>query len=216
MVPSEHLWGQPRQTIGRTLAILIIIFTSASCRPPVDPLLARQFATACTELANAATQRSTGTVIGLDGWYFSATELQHVGAASLAGPSVGDDSVSSVLTVKHQLDDAGIELLLVPVPPKSIIYPDRVSADLAIPIPVPRLDAALEAVYTRLRNHGVNVLDLTDRFIRDRFHPEGPLYCRQDSHWSGTGCVVAADAIAEVVSQRSWAGLLESPSVEPR
>ena len=216
MVPSDHLWGQARRTVAGAITVFITLTASDACRPPDDPLLARRFAAACAELAEAATRRGAGAVAGLDGWYFSAAELRTVGAAARAGPGVRGDAVSSVLAVKRQLDDADVELLLVPVPPKSIIYPDRVAADLGVPIPVPRLDSALEAVYARLRDRGVNVLDLTDRFIRDRFHPEGPLYCRQDSRWSGTGCVVAAHAIAEVVTQRPWADLLESPPVEPR
>ena len=62
-----------------------------------------------------------------------------------------------------------------PVPPKSVIFPEKVSAAVAVPIPVPRLDPALERLYDRLRAGGVDVLDLTDHFIRERFHAEGPL-----------------------------------------
>jgi alginate O-acetyltransferase complex protein AlgJ len=105
---------------------------------------------------------------------------------------------------KQQLDRLGIELLLVPVPPKATIYPDKVSEALTIPIPVPRLDPAHQAFYDRLRADGLEVLDLTDLFIRERFHPEGALYCRTDTHWSGTGCTVAATAIADRVKSRPW------------
>ena len=54
------------------------------------------------------------------------------------------------------------------------------------------------------------MLDLTERFLDDRFHGEGPLYCRQDTHWSGVGCVVAAQAIAEVVRERPWFAALDT------
>ena len=68
----------------------------------------------------------------------------------------------------------------------------------------PRLDLVHHQFYERLRTDGVDVLDLTDLFIAERFHPDGPLYCRTDTHWSGTGCTVAAAAIADRIRRRMW------------
>ena len=99
-----------------------------------------------------------------------------------------------------------------PVPPKAVVFPEKVSGALTIPIPVPRLDPALEETYDRLRADGVDVLDLTDLFIRERFHAEGPLYCRTDTHWSGSGCTTAAAAIAAEVRARPWYAALATES----
>ncbi len=184
---------------GRTRrAALCLALMTLACQSAPDPQLAVRFAATCVELAaNAGSQGST-VVAGLDGWYFAADELERLGATG-DGAS-GGDALSAVVSVHRELQAAGTALLVVPVPPKSIVYADRLTADLEVPIPVPRLDHALEDRYTRLRDAGVDVLDLTRRFIRDRFHPEGPLYCRQDSRWSSTGCIVAAAAIRERVA----------------
>ena len=105
-----------------------------------------------------------------------------------------------------------MELLLAPIPPKFVIFPEKVTGTVAIPIPVPRLDPVLERLYVRLRAGGVDVLDLTDHFIRERFHAEGPLYCRTDTHWSGSGCTTAAAAIAADVRTRRWYAELDTES----
>ena len=48
------------------------------------------------------------------------------------------------------------------------------------------------------------MLDLTPGFLSNRQHPDGPVYCLQDTHWSGVGCVLAASRIADRVRQRRW------------
>lgn len=147
----------------------------------------------------------TPIVTGSDGWYFAAREVSALAAeATGSGPSV-----AAIAAEAERLGRNGVELLVVPVPPKGIVYPDRLAPELDVPIPVRRLDGPLEDTYRHLRAQGVRLVDLTEPFIRDRFHHEGPLYCRQDSHWSGVGCVVAADVIAATVR---GLGVLEAPS----
>ena len=130
--------------------------------------------------------------------------------AAVGSPAA--DPVAVILDAQRRLAASGVELLLVPVPPKAVVFPEKVSGALTIPIPVPRLDPALEQTYDRLRAGGVDVLDLTDLFIRERFHAEGPLYCRTDTHWSGSGCTTAAAAIAAEVRARPWYAALATES----
>ena len=133
-------------------------------------------------------------------------------AIGTAAGSPAADPVAVILDAQRRLAASGVELLLVPVPPKAVVFPEKVSGALTIPIPVPRLDPALEQTYDRLRAGGVDVLDLTDLFIRERFHAEGPLYCRTDTHWSGSGCTTAAAAIAAEVRARPWYATLATES----
>lgn len=220
MVPSDQMAvklgaagvGLNRGGAWRHAAICLALLTLA-CQPALDPQLAVRFAAACAELAAKAGSQGSAVVAGLDGWYFAADELERLGAAG--DGAAGGDALSAVVSVHRQLQAAGTALLVVPVPPKSIVYADRLAADLEVPIPVPRLDHALQDRYTRLRDDGVDVLDLTRRFIRDRFHPEGPLYCRQDSRWSGTGCIVAAAAIGERVAATPALAGISARQFEP-
>lgn len=208
--PGEGRIGRNGSVHGRCIAIGLALVATA-CRPAMDPQLPSRFAATCAELAAEAARLDSAVVTGLDGWYFAAPELERLGAAG-----GDDDALSTVVSVHRQLSRTGTALLVVPVPPKSIIYADRLAEHLDVPIPVPRLDRALEERYTRLREAGVDVLDLTTRFIRDRFHPEGPLYCRQDSRWSSTGCFVAARAIGEVLAAMPALAEVEPLRFEPR
>lgn len=188
--------------------LFLAVSTSAACGgPDVDTLLP-PFRAELQRLATAAEGADQMAVNGVDGWVFAGPELRHLSAERFEERDA--DPLPAILGFKRQLDELGVELLLVPVPPKAAIYPEKVSAALAIPIPVPRLDPTHQAFYDRLRDEGIDVLDLTELFIKDRFHPEGPLYCRTDTHWSGTGCAVAATAIAERVTSRAWYGALET------
>ena len=223
IVPADHMsvnpetWDRGKRRIasdgsrrGHCAAVCLALVATA-CRPALDPQLEGRFAATCSELAAEAAGRDSPVVAGLDGWYFATRELERLGA-----PAGGDDALSTVVSVHRQLLTAGTALLVVPVPPKSIVYADRLAEHLDVPIPIPRLDPTLEERYTRLREAGVDVLDLTTRFIRDRFHPDGPLYCRQDSRWSSTGCFVAARAIGEVVAAMPALAEAEPLRFEPR
>ena len=203
-----------RLVAGAVAATLLV----ACGAPDAGPVLA-PFRAELDRLAREAETAQRIAVGGVDDWLFLATELRLV---SLDGPretGAGDAAtaaesgpVAAVLDLHRQLEALGVELLLAPVPPKSVIFPEKVSGAVAVPVPVPRLDPALERLYDRLRAGGVDVLDLTDHFIRERFHAEGPLYCRTDTHWSGSGCTTAAAAIAADVRARPWHAELDTES----
>jgi alginate O-acetyltransferase complex protein AlgJ len=48
------------------------------------------------------------------------------------------------------------------------------------------------------------VLDLLPVFLKHRHDDEGLVYCQTDTHWSGRGVALAAEAIAEHVRDREW------------
>jgi hypothetical protein len=84
-------------------------------------------------------------------------------------------------------------LLLVPVPPKawgSRFAPAGEWAGV-------RTDS-LGGFYKELSSQGVEVLDLRPAFAAREASNEA-MYCKTDSHWSGSGCVVAAQLVAERV-----------------
>ncbi|MYH30578.1 MAG: hypothetical protein F4137_17400, partial [Acidobacteria bacterium] len=180
--------ADPRKRRPRGPAASWLLLTAAmACAGPADPELVERFRVACGRLAAEAAAAGEEVLTGSDGWLFAVDEAAALGAAA---PRAGT-AVAAIASAAERLRRDGIELIVAPVPPKGIVYPDRLAPDLDVPIPVRRLDATLQAVYDDLRAQGVRLVDLTPAFLRDRFHHEGPLYCRQDSHWSGVGCVVA-------------------------
>lgn len=185
---------------------------------------AQSFRERCAALARDAEQRGVMTVAGREGWLFLGSELRHLGVGnfwgdraagvSRASKPAAADPLPAILDFNDQLKKIGVTLLVVPVPAKAIIYPDFVPIRSAIgtttgkPDFIPgspvepvqsaplRLDSDDQAFYALLKTKGIKVLDLTPFFLANRFHPDGALYCKQDSHWSGNACVLAAREIA--------------------
>lgn len=190
--------------ILRLTAGLLFIPHFAHCEARNESDLFRQ---QCIVLAQDAEKTSSMTVAGKDNWFFLAAELRHLGAGQFwgeaaarvsraTGPDIADP-LPAILDFYDQLKQIGVELIVVPVPPKAVIYPDMLPGFINQNATT-RLDRFHQKFYALLRSKGVKVLDLTDVFLHDKnsFQGQGPLYCRQDSHWSGNGCVLAAGKIA--------------------
>ena len=198
------------------LSVLILVgvpnFTAADTELFIESL---------AEKAAEAAARETTVVAGKAGWLFFAPELramsvgqfwgdaaQHVSRAS---SSEFADPLPAILDFKAQLDRAGIALIFVPIPAKATIYLEMISehGDTTV-----RTDEYHLKFYDILRARGVNVLDLTPLFLKNRFTDAGPVYCKQDTHWSGQGCVLAAAAIAEAIGTPVWAAEIPKRSIE--
>ena len=215
---AEPWWGQPgrgvtvtatvvmtrsRPVLAAVVVMVVAVTTSLTngCSSDLSEVMTENMQGRAAELVAEAEQRGDLTVVGRDGWLFFAPELRHLSTTSYWGEAAAEvsqarnrdtvDPLPAILDFKRQLDLLNIELLVVPVPLKSVIFPDKLPGGLSLPSPIPRLDTADEAFYAVLRDNGVEVLDLTRTLLDNRLHPEGPVYCRTDTHWSGVGCVVA-------------------------
>src|SRR6188474_3111942 len=90
-------------------------------------------------LKKVAAEKSTQTpvVTGAGGWLYLPAELSHIAAGKFWGPDAAKvskapkpenaDPLPAILDFKSQLDKAGIELILVPVPAKTFVYPEPLS-----------------------------------------------------------------------------------------
>jgi alginate O-acetyltransferase complex protein AlgJ len=183
----------------------------------------RAFRALCAEKFDAAQKANVMTVIGEDGWLFFDRELHHLSVARFWGEQAAKvsaakkpenaDPLPVIVDFAHQLKRANVELILLPVPAKAAIYPDRLAGTNAVD-PNFRVDSADKQFYELLKAQNVNVLDLTDAFKAHRDASDGALFCKQDTHWSGQGCLVAARVLAEEVKMRPWAKDLATTKFE--
>ena len=146
-------------------------------------------------------------VVGTEGWLFLKQELrflntgpfwvEYAESASQASRADAKDPTPAIVAFHKALAEKGVTLLLVPVPPKALLYPEHV--------PVADKDKSwgesLDKYYTFLREQGVQVLDLREGLKSSRGSQDQPVYCREDTHWSGTGITVAADLITEQIKK---------------
>jgi alginate O-acetyltransferase complex protein AlgJ len=160
-------------------------------------------------------KKNTAAVAGVDGWLFFGGELRLLSLGRFWGDDARKvsrahkpdlaDPVPAIIDFHQQLKARGIQLIVVPVPPKAAIYPEKI---------VPRYNAPandpapmLHRFYAELGAAGVDVVDLSAVFVQNHDHPRGPVFCKSDSHWSGIGCVLAAQEIAEKLR-----GKIEKPA----
>ena len=194
----------------RVLAAVSAIATSSLAAELTLTDAQQQFRTEVNTRLAELEKKNASVFAGPDGWLFLASELRFLAkaefwgeAARSASRSKPADPLPAILDFHRQLRERGIELVLVPVPPKAAIYPEKFSAAAGVTIAAAPY---MRAFYEELRAGGVDVLDLTPVFIANREHERGAVFCKTDSHWSGVGTMLAAQAIAERVKAKLPAG----------
>ena len=155
----------------------------------------------------AAEKAKASVVAGTDGWLFLSSELRMLSfdrfwgdaAAKVSRSPKPDaaDPIPAIVDFHTQLQARGIHLLLVPVPPKAAIYPEKILGAAAEGSLAP-----LTEFYAALKTAGVEVLDLAPLMLAAKTGEHGPVFCATDTHWSGSGCVLAAQAIAKAIGDK--------------
>ncbi|OHB76974.1 MAG: hypothetical protein A2Z25_02720 [Planctomycetes bacterium RBG_16_55_9] len=161
------------------------------------------------QYAQFAALRQLGdkAVVGKDGWLFYKPAVQYLiepWALDLVGDQ--DDVVSAVVSFRDQLAERGVRLLVVPVPNKASIYPDKLTRQAKEKDGL--VNSKTIEVIRRLRQAEVEVVDLFALFKQARgVSPGGEAtkyYLVQDSHWSPEGVRLAAKAVARRLLDLGW------------
>lgn len=164
----------------------------------------------------AAEKKEQAALRGENGWLFLVSELRSISVGKFWGEAAAKVSRSSrpdradplpaILDFHAQLKKAGIDLVMVPVPPKAIIYPELVSdtVELDEKHQPPRLDGFHQQFYKLLRAEGIKVLDLVPHLMKRRFDQSGNAYCQHDTHWSSKSCETTAKLIAKEIGHPPW------------
>lgn len=165
-------------------------------------------------LAEIASKRQAETPVvrGTGDWLYLPAELRHLAAGEFWGERAASvsqatrpenaDPLPAILDFRDQLAQHGVRLILVPVPAKAVVYPGPLAGEgLAAS---GRLDDVHQAFFAKLRDEGVEVLDLLPDFLAAAAEGGDPVYCRTDSHWSGRGVNIAARKIADALQKITW------------
>ncbi len=179
---------------------------------PAGNTFMKELAARADELA--AENRSV--LRGNDGWLFYGPELRSLSVGRFWGTNAvrvsrcsnpaNADPLAAILDFDAQVKSVGAELLLVPIPGKAAVYPDKI-ADFSMVrsgAKQDRVDGTLREFYEQLRRSGVTVLDLTDEMIAHRDDAGGAMFCRQDTHFSPRAVAWVAAQIRAAVTNRPW------------
>ncbi len=141
-------------------------------------------------------------LVARDGFLFYRDDVNLLLSGDLRLQKKRRDPYPAIVHYNQQLRASGVDLLLVIIPSKSEIFPEKLSA-------IPLGERPIVAPYVRkfmmeLDQAGVECVDLLPTFLEERKkHPE-PFYMKQDTHWSNIAVRAAARLIGERVKRYSW------------
>jgi hypothetical protein len=167
-------------------------------------------------------QGNEKVVIGKDGWLFFRPSILYPTGPGFrtryvqADATVRDwDPLPAILRFAEDLRARGIELVLVPIPSKAQVYPEKLTSlyDLAAGPPA---NAYTAEFYRELDKAGVKVIDLAQSLWDAK--ARGQVYHTLDTHWTPLGMKVFADALAaRLKAMYPWlAAPVREYGVEPR
>ena len=142
-------------------------------------------------------------VAGADGWAYYGPNIRYLGERyfrDLKSAKNADDPAETVADFAQQLASRNIRLLVVPIPSKPAVAPERLRRGLA---PSLALSVHSRRFLDELRGRGVEALDLYSPFIeQQRARPDRPrMYLAADTHWTGDGARFAAGLLAARVRE---------------
>lgn len=127
-----------------------------------------------------------------------------------------DNPVKAIAKFRDQLRAKGVELLVVVVPGKPSIYPERLTGgESPLNLGNTSSNGATrghgKAILDSLTSLGFNTVDLYTPLLAAKAGDtaEGALYLNDDTHWTPRGAELAAKEIAKKVQSMAEAGVIE-------
>ena len=160
----------------------------------------------------AARPEEWAGLIGREGFLFFRGDVEYLVSGELRGQEDGRDPFPAILDFAEQLRERHIGFLLVVIPSKAEVYPDKLVSE-APPGAQPYVAPYGRKLLGELLAAGVPCVDLLPTFIEHRYDPEGLLYMPQDTHWTPRGLELAASLIAERVRQSAWYKARKTPPI---
>ncbi len=163
--------------------------------------------------------------LGRDGWLFYRPGVDYLigpgflnpafqkrralsGDASV-GTTVQPDPVLAIVDFKKQLEARNIHLILMPVPTKGVIEPERLSGRYDSGPLAAVQNPSYADFLSQMKEAGVDILDVTDALIQNKEETGRSQYLKTDTHWTPEGMELAASLLAEKIKS------LEVVSGEP-
>ncbi|CAN5453365.1 hypothetical protein BH23VER1_BH23VER1_00040 [soil metagenome] len=210
-VPVVELWkNQSDETAeleGGGISAHLKAFETRLEEAPFAEAARRRIQLALTESIG---EGNTKVHIGADGWLFFLPAIEAItGSGPVRPPELGAASdptlkrwqppLPVIKRYAGELRERGVDLLLVPVPVKPMIYPEKLAAST---FPTSLTHADTETLYEELRAAGVDVLDLAPLFWDLKV--QGEVFLKQDTHWRPEAMRAAAEAVAARVRAAPW------------
>jgi len=131
-------------------------------------------------------------------WLFLVRELRQISLGNFwekpweEVAANGTNPIPSMVEFHELLSEKGIDLIIVPIPAKASIYPDKLAEGFSA-----NAAPALSPYNGEMRTAGLTVIDLDPLMKTWRTeNPERKIYCEQDAHFSPFACEMIASSLA--------------------
>jgi hypothetical protein len=154
-------------------------------------------------------------VLGRNGWFFYKPDVDYnvrpwvLDKRSFIvdpnGIPFTDDPVRAVVKFKEQLEQMGIELLVVVIPGKPSVYPDMLNSSISASASG-QITHSLRMI-DEIKSRGVETVDLFTAFAEERTHDAefgDSIYLQKDTHWKSRAVRRAAREVARRIKQYPW------------
>ncbi|MDP9005226.1 MAG: hypothetical protein M3N12_10620, partial [Verrucomicrobiota bacterium] len=177
--------------IFRFLVFVCAVSAALASETPVQVPLSEAQQKLRTELVRmvlVSEKKNAAACAEAEGWLFFAAEFRLLSLGRFWGDDAAKvsrshkpdlaDPIPAIVDFQKQLKARGIDLLVVTVPPKAAVYPEKIlpgfhaRTDDAAPL--------LHRFYEELRVAGIDVLDLTPLFLEYRDDSRGGVFCKTD------------------------------------
>lgn len=159
----------------------------------------------------AAKYEGESVVEGADGWLFLRDELVHLSKGRFWGEDAAKvsrtkkkefaDPIPAIASYNKALAEQGITLYLMPVPPKALIYTDKLKEGVS-PGGVDEERKIYDDFYTELSKQGVEVINLLPQLVENA--KQKNVYCKTDTHFSPAGLTLFASEASKVLQKQDW------------
>lgn len=157
---------------------------------------------ALTDDIKQLSTKDAHAIQGADKWLFLRQELVSLSKGPITAESAAP-AISSIVNYHKALAAENVALIVVPIPTKAEIYPDKLVAGAKSD----ELASHEAGLIAGLKSGGVTVIDLAKAYHTKRqADPSTLLYCERDAHWSPAGIAIATDLILAEIKDKSWFG----------
>jgi len=157
------------------------------------------------------------TLIGKDGFLFYRNSMDYVVGGDLQKQPGKKNPFPVIVEFRDFLKEHGVDFLVVPVPTKVEVYPDKLLSGKFDVQKLPVMNPYGRKLFLELTKAGVEVVDLLPVFLEaraERKPDEEPVYQPQDTHWTDRGLRLAAGIIADRIKQYPWYRDLEKSAMD--
>ena len=154
-----------------------------SLRPPTQYVLAA---------VGAGNERA---YIGRRPWLFFRESLDY-----LTGPGFRTDPLLAILELKEQLDERGVQLVIMPTPVKPTVHPEQFTRRFTGREDALR-PASFSALLQELERQGVLVFDAAPALLEAKRQSKTPQYLMTDTHWRPEAGELVAANLRDFITQ---------------